>query len=236
MPAPTLHIPDLTNRANPASADYVGDAPTNIASGDLLVAHIRASTGNFTITGYPTGWTEEDSQISGGAANTSVVATKMGTGGEPASYTFVSSVSTVASGVTIFRISGVHPTAYIDAVIGSFNSTSAATQTVPGFDTNTSGPDRLIIRFITHNPNVTSTWPTSTEFNDFSLSPTAPRSMSHAYAVQASAGDPGGEIVTTSANAAAAMHTLAVAPPDEEELIPGDPDQLVTARAIWTAA
>ena len=92
------------------------NAPTGLASGDLLVAHLAVDSSAVTVTA-PTGWTQRAAvQINGGTTPYTYVFDKQAGSSEPSSYTFsISGSSNVYLGCQIDAYSGLTTsTTYLD--------------------------------------------------------------------------------------------------------------------------
>ena len=113
----------VSDRANTASVNAVGDRPTGTADGDYLVATVIHTSSSLTIT-EPAGWAriQEDPTSS----DFTVITFGKYASSEPADWTWTISGAGAANRVTVVAFQGVHSTLALHA---SFAETTPTTDT-----------------------------------------------------------------------------------------------------------
>lgn len=123
----------FTTTDNAASLNYVGNAPSGIVAGELLIAHVfvRYVGTAFSMTTRPTGWNIIDEWSSNTTGGVSCLYWKEATGSEPSSYTWIGNQSQ-ASIVSIGRLPGASTTNPINVAAQRFTeSTTSNSHAMP---------------------------------------------------------------------------------------------------------
>jgi hypothetical protein len=234
MAAPTP-VGTAATRGDGVGTAYTGDSPAGIVSDELLMAQIRVNSGaNANSLTDLQGYTVLASLTASQGASFYLAkvadATVASNAGVAGYYAFVGSFSAV-SAVAVFRVSGAAGAAADDSEVSAI--TPATTSFVcPALQPT--GAERLLLWFVSQGINSSWSFPGgTTEFYDAPFGTN--RSIALGYEAWATATDTGTRTVTATLSDMGHAAAIAIAPSGAEPE-PGDPNQLVTARAIWTAA
>jgi hypothetical protein len=195
----------VSNGTVSAGTDVVIPAPT-LAVGDVMLAAIADRGANTDTITPPGGWSVVLEQVRGSVGKLSVFS-KIATGSEPGSYTFVCSSSSTNAGaiMTIANASTVPVTAGATATVATGLHTS------PGLASTNIGD--LIVRIVSTAVGtlpLSWTWPTSTERVDFNSVGTGAGGLAMAT-IQAVGGSLGTEDATFAQSSSTTYAAITVA-------------------------
>lgn len=155
LPTP-VYQPTDTQTATSANGTVVINKPTNIVAGDLMVAQVAASSISGSWTTIPSGWTTIANNLNMSSSIPSGgLFTKIATGLEPSTYTFVHSSNQRSVGV-ISRITGADPTNPIDSFNSSVNNGNSTTIAMGTISPTLSNNLIMEFAFLTNAPMATS--------------------------------------------------------------------------------
>lgn len=121
---PVYQAADLQSNTS-ANGTLVINKPSNLVTGDLMIAHVGASNISGPSWTPPSGWTAIVTGLGNSSSNPLVGCFwKVATGSEPSTYTFVESGNQRSVGF-ISRVTGADPTTPIDSSSAQANNTSS---------------------------------------------------------------------------------------------------------------
>ena len=120
-----------TNDNGPGATTLTLSKPAGVAAGDVMLAQITFAGGSSVNVTAPSGWTQVGSDNNNGTSVGQRVYSKVATGSEPSSYTWIlSSLKKAAGGISGYR--GVDTSSPVDAV--AFGAGSGTSLTAPSVD------------------------------------------------------------------------------------------------------
>lgn len=152
---PVYQLADTQTNTS-ANGTMVLNKPTNLATGDLMVVQVGAASISGSWSTIPSGWTTIANSLNMSANNPSGgIFSKVATGSEPSTYTFVHSSNQRSVGVAS-RISGGDPTTPIDSFNSSVNNGNSTTIAMGTISPTTNNNLIMVFAFLSNAPMATS--------------------------------------------------------------------------------